>query len=580
MKISYMKRYFLKILLVVTVLVGILVVAITSFSKEMVGKEIISLHRSILSQSVRRPAETIRGLKDTMEKLAENSEVIEWISGEEAKEEQVGSFIRNEIFGNYKKGNKFRIYLYDLEELRYSSDYPQIPWEEVQRLIRCAESGPESSDKIWMEGPIFIETEEGLYRYSFFLLRPIQDLLNGELRGYVLMQLSETAVYDGFKDLLGKDRDYCIVDGDGIVISARNKGNIGRTYDKNNIIIEDKGALGSGYGISDDYKDNVYFYENISGTSWYLLENVYLHYIFAPLNKTITFAVILMAIFAVCFMPVTFMSLRTILRPIDSIKNKMSLVAGGNLEVRVAEAEKGKGELSEIADSFNYMVEKLECQVEEIKQMERKRHLLQLDFLQTQINPHFIYNTLSSIRYYVEMGKNEEAEKMLIDFSKILRKTLSSSEKFISLKEELETLNYYIDLQKSRYRDRFEVKFDIEERTLTCIVPDFIMQPIVENAIFYSLKEKRMCHVWIRSYIEEENLCISIRDDGIGMDEARISQVLEKGMNMNKVGIRNVQERLQLNFGEPYGLRIFSKEGEGTEVILVMPASSERRLQK
>lgn len=576
MKISYMKRYFLKIFLAVVVLVGVLVAVVNGFSKDLMGKEIISLHQSILSQSTSRLGENIRDLKETVGKTAENAEVIEWLSGETGHEETVHSFIQNEIFGNYKKGNKFRIYLYDMEGILYGSDRIQVPREQIQSVI--SQSSPSVSEgksgtDTWIQGPVCSDTEEGLYRYSFYLLREVCDLVTGERKGYVLMQCSETALYDNYMDLISKDRDYCITDAEGRIISARNKSTIGDVYEKNEILIENREPLGNGYGISETYENSVYFYENISGTEWYLVENADMQHIFAPLNRAARISYGLVLLFAICFLPATFLALRVILKPIDSIKNKMKRVAEGDLKVWILEEEKGKGELSEIADSFNDMVGKLNSQVEEIKQIERKRHLLQLDFLQTQINPHFIYNTLSSIRFYVEMGKNEEAEQMLIDFSKILRKTLSSSEKFISLREELETLNYYIDLQRARYRDRFEVEFDISEETLPCVVPDFVMQPIVENAIFYSLKEKQVCHIKIRSYIEEMNLYVSIQDDGIGMNEDKISQVLEKGMNMNKVGIRNVQERLRLNFGEPYGLKILSQEGIGTEVILMMPVT-------
>lgn len=208
--------------------------------------------------------------------------------------------------------------------------------------------------------------------------------------------------------------------------------------------------------------------------------------------------------------------------------------------------------------------------------MERKRHLLELDFLQAQINPHFIYNTLSSIRFYVEMGKNEEAEEMLIDFSKILRKTLSQSERFVSLEEEIETITHYVNLQKGRYRDRFQVEFDIKEETKTSLVPDFILQPIVENAIFYSLRQDQVCHIRISSYLQDQNLYVSVKDDGIGMEEERINEVLRKDLNMNKVGLKNVNERLKLNFGDLYGLKIISEKGKGTEVILEMPSTSER----
>ena len=226
------------------------------------------------------------------------------------------------------------------------------------------------------------------------------------------------------------------------------------------------------------------------------------------------------------------------------------------------------------------MVDRLEKQVEEIRAIDHKKHLLELDFLQAQINPHFIYNTLSSIRFYVEMGKNEEAEDMLIDFSKILRKTLSRTEQLITLREEIETLRHYVNLQRARYREKVEVEFAVEENTLPALVPDFILQPIVENAIFYSLKEEKVCHIRIKSYLDGTDLCVSVKDDGIGMNEEKINTVLNKDMNMNKVGLKNVNERLKLNYGDDYGLKIISEEGKGTEVVLVMPSTAERKRQR
>ena len=576
-KRSYMKEYFLKMLVVITILIGVLAAAITSYSKQVMEKEIISLHQSILSQSVRPTVSIMDGLEETMEEIAENADVIEWISGNETHAEKASSYIKSEIFGNYQKGNKFRIYLCDEEEMVYGSD--GIPSEEdvIWEYIKTQENlwNDEKDNVIEITGPVFIQSEMDVYRYSFYLTVPIRDLLNLEIRGYVVMQLGENGLYDGYRDLITSRREYCIVNKDGIVVSSRTKRKIGSLFSENNAVISGLESQQSGYIISEEIPDRVYFYENITGTEWYLLETADLREMFESVDKTGVFTIGLIVVFILCFLPLTFNSLHTILYPIDAIQNKMKCVAEGNRGARITEDEKGKGELSEIADSFNYMVDKLEEQIEEIKEINRKRHLLQLDFLQTQINPHFIYNTLSSIRFYVEMGKNKEAENMLLDFSKILRKTLSTSEKFITLREELETIQNYIDLQKARYRERFEVHFQIEEDTKECIVPDFIMQPIVENAIFYSLKEKQKCHIWVRSYRTEEELRISIRDDGIGMNETKINQVLNKGMNMNKVGIRNVHERLQLHYGKDYGLQIESEEGIGTEVILVMPVKYE-----
>jgi len=408
----------------VIILIGILVFAITGFSKKVVGKEIISLHQSILSQSVVQPASTIRSLRGSLEKITENAGVMEWLMEETEGSGKIDTLIRDEIYGNYQRGNKFRIYIYDLEKLRYASDFPEISWEEAQPSIKEAEKLRISGVKedIYLEGLVRSDKEDGLYRHSFYMVRPIRDLLSGAVQGYVLMQFSEVILYDMYQELIEPDRDYCIIDGKGIVISAKNKRDIGAPYSKNDVIISDEAFQKVGYGISDAYPDNVYFYGIISGTNWYLLENADLRHIFAPLDRTAWFAGILVLVFAVCFLPSIFLALGTILKPIDIIKNKMNQVAQGEFKARISQKEKGKGELSEIADSFNYMVGKLESQVEEIRSIERKRHLLHLDFLQTQINPHFIYNTLSSIRFYVEMGKNEDAEKCLLIFRKFLGK--------------------------------------------------------------------------------------------------------------------------------------------------------------
>lgn len=649
-KVSYIKRHFLILFLLVVILVGTMGTAIIRFSKGVVGNEIIKLHQAILKQSANGTADTLGSLKESLSNIAQNARVTQWLAqgewmpgdgtgtadgdgiadgagiadgvgtadgiGEAAgsgtldglgtapeKEKTVGSrrwqdqdagdsmdgyvdgLVQDEIYKNYKRGNIFRIYIYDLQGLRYSSDRPVISWETAMDYIKkAAPVGEDMPDHVLLDGPVRSD-EGGLYRHGFYLIEPIRDLLSGQVEGYVLMQFSEKVLYDSYSDMRGKDRKFCIVSSSGILVSGENKSEIGGWP----AIGEPMGGPGQEAGTSgfipgagyrtveDQGQDYMYFYENILGTDWYLMERINVHEIWETLDRTGYFSLLLIAAFVLCIYPLTMFSRKHIIKPVDKIKDKMNQVAEGRLDVRINAQERGKGEFAEIADSFNYMVDRLEKQVEEIRAMDRKKHLLELDFLQAQINPHFIYNTLSSIRFYVEMGKNEEAEDMLIDFSKILRKTLSRTEQFITLREEMETLRHYVNLQKARYRERVEVWFDVEESTLSSLVPDFILQPIVENAIFYSLKEDKVCHIRIKSYLDHGNLCISVKDDGVGMDAEKISTVLNKDMNINRVGIKNVNERLKLNYGDGYGLRIISEEGKGTEVILVMPATTERK---
>lgn len=563
--VSYVKRHFLYLFLLVVVLVGVMGLATLRFSKEVVGNEIVKLHRAILKQSAGHTASVLGALKDSLSNVVQNARMTQWLaqgdSGDDAA--YVDRLVQDEIYKNYKQKNVIRIYIYDLKELRYGSGRPEISWETAMDCVQRAEqAGVYAPGTAYLEGPVR-SPEEGLYRYSCYLIEPVTDLITGQVEGYVLLQFGEKTLYGTYSDLRGKDRNYCIVNSSGILVSGEDKTEIGSLR-----LNEDKG------------RDDMYFYENIRGTDWYLAEGIHVHDIWEVLDRLGLYSLSLIAVFILCLYPLTVFSGKRIIKPVDKIKDKMNQVAEGKLSVRISEEERGKGEFAQIGDSFNYMVERLEKQVEEIRFMDRKKHLLELDFLQAQINPHFIYNTLISIRFYVEMGKNEEAGEMLMDFSKILRKTLSRTEQFITLREELTTLKHYINLQKARYRDRIEEVFDIGENTLSALVPDFILQPIVENAIFYSIKEEKICRIQIKSRLEHKNLYVSVKDDGIGMDAEKISTVLQKDLNMNQVGIKNVNERVKLNFGEAYGLQIRSEEGRGTEVILTMPATNERKRQK
>lgn len=564
---NYIKRYFLRLFLLVSVLVSVMGIALMQFSKRVVGDEIIKLHQTILRSTAGEVSAVLGDLQESLLEIGENVQVMEWLENGGGKNE-IDGLVEDEIYLNFKRGNPLRVYIYDRDSLRYCSDQPEISWDMVRERL---EDGEERD--FWMTGPVRME-EEGLYRNSFFMMQRVRNLLNGDTVGYVCFQFSEKSLYDAYSRLREAEREYYIVDPAGVLVSGDTKNEIGQQ----NVLRSDIPRLdGAGYSTEKSGSARTLcFYEPIMGTDWYMLEKADVRGIWQSLDRVAYFAAGLTALFLASVLPLTFVSWKNIVKPVGVIKEKMARVAEGNLNVSIDPEEKGKGEFAEIADSFNDMTERLADQVEKIREIERNKHLLELDFLQAQINPHFIYNTLSSIRFYVEMGKNEEAEEMLIDFSKILRKTLSRSEKFISLGEETETIVHYISLQKKRYRDRFTVEFDIRENTKSSLVPDFILQPIVENAIFYSLRQDQICHIKISSWLKDKDLYVSVRDDGVGMEAEKISEILGKDLTVNKVGIRNVDQRLKLNFGAGYGLRIRSEKGKGTEVILVMPSTAER----
>ncbi|MPN25996.1 Sensor histidine kinase YpdA [bioreactor metagenome] len=218
------------------------------------------------------------------------------------------------------------------------------------------------------------------------------------------------------------------------------------------------------------------------------------------------------------------------------------------------------------------MVNQLSASIENIKESEKQKRIAELSFLQAQINPHFLYNTLSGIRFLISMGKNEEAEDMLYRFTKLLRSILPKASEMITLREEIENIKNYGELQQMRYPNSFVIEYDIDEKILDFKVPSFVLQPILENAILYSMeKENNIGNIRVTAFEENEYIKIIIEDNGIGMSKDKLTNVLNKGASINSIGVINVHERIQLNYGMKYGLKIDSIEGKGTKVIFMLP---------
>ena len=171
------------------------------------------------------------------------------------------------------------------------------------------------------------------------------------------------------------------------------------------------------------------------------------------------------------------------------------------------------------------------------------------------------------------MNKTEQAEEMLYRFTKLLRSILPKSSEMIRLEEEMENIKNYVELQKMRYPNCFEVSYQVDSIIKDFNVPSFILQPIVENAILYSMeKENNQGIIRVVGYKYKDGIRIIIADNGIGMSKDQVQRVLKKEASINRVGVINVHERIQLNYGQNYGLKIDSVEGKGTKITFILPS--------
>lgn len=400
----------------------------------------------------------------------------------------------------------------------------------------------------------------GPYKNIFKMGRLIKDLITEETLGVLIIDISETMLYDRYAEALKSGSDIYIIDSQGKIISSKDKRDIGMNYEEVKEGLERKNNT-----------QNIEITSKINRYGWSIVQEVPSS-ILTQLSTQIAQRILLiLAVVSLLALLIAYKLSVLITKPIFNIKNKMDEVMEGNLKVQV-EVE-NDDEIGQLGKSFNSMVNWLDSSIIEIKQQEEQKRIAELSFLQAQINPHFLYNTLSGIRFLISMNKTEEAEEMLYRFTKLLRSILPKASEMISLEEEMNNIENYVELQKMRHPNCFDVSYDIDPSINEFDVPSFILQPIVENAILYSMeKEHNKGVISITGYRSKDGIRIIIEDNGIGMTQNQVKAVLKKEESMNRVGVINVHERLQLNYGEEYGLKIESIESKGTKVIFILPS--------
>ena len=250
-----------------------------------------------------------------------------------------------------------------------------------------------------------------------------------------------------------------------------------------------------------------------------------------------------------------------------------------NAENFVFEPMAGTTEITTLSNSFEHMVVKIQKLMEQVRQEEITLRKTELKALQAQINPHFLYNTLESITWMVEANKNEEAVFMISELAKLLRISLSKGRTVIRIADELQHSTSYMNIQKVRYKDRFETEFLIEEEIKEYCTIKLIIQPILENAIYYgvgNMDEDDGGKITVKGKKDGNDIYISVIDNGMGMSEEIVENLLLDNGKVPKhgsgVGLINVHTRIQLMYGKEYGLKIYSEPDEGTEVVIHIPA--------
>lgn len=270
-----------------------------------------------------------------------------------------------------------------------------------------------------------------------------------------------------------------------------------------------------------------------------------------------------------------FLVSRSVTRPILYLQKLTERIAGGDLMVR-SELKTG-AEVKKLSDSLNSMIDQINTLIERNRLKQIRLREAELEVLQSQINPHFLYNTLDTIVWLAESEKQREVVQMVENLSNFFRAALNHGNDLILVEDELLHVESYLKIQQIRYQDILQYEIHLSEKACQYCIPKITLQPLVENALYHGIKKKRgQGMIQIGSREEEDYMVLFVKDNGIGISEERLSQIRkmllpEAERRNDSYGIYNVNERLRLRFGTEYHLEIKSTYGEGTLVEIYLP---------
>jgi two-component system sensor histidine kinase YesM len=265
-------------------------------------------------------------------------------------------------------------------------------------------------------------------------------------------------------------------------------------------------------------------------------------------------------------------------KPIARLSAATKMVRKGDFNIQVAVAR--DDELGDLTQNFNYMVLKIQDLIDEVINENTRKQDAEYRALQAQINPHFLYNTLNTIRWMAMIQKSDSIQNMVDALGRLLKSSTSKQKPIVTIAEEIDILKDYLYLQKIAYKNKFEVVWNVEEEALRYRCIKFILQPLVENSIFHGILPKAgVCTLSIRIAKVDESIILAVKDNGVGMKPSEVEKMLCQAdgvhRNFSGIGVSNLFDRIKMTYGEQGNVTVHSVFGEYTEIVISLPASLE-----
>ncbi|MBM7565949.1 sensor histidine kinase [Paenibacillus sacheonensis] len=419
-------------------------------------------------------------------------------------------------------------------------------------------------------------------RYAFTVVRKIIDSSLHDI-GLIAVDANISVIEDQIAklDKVTHGKSF-IYDAQGNVIYDSDKKLLATNIGDRPMVRQASGEEGSFYMTEDGVK-KLNIYTTSANTKWKVMTSIPVKELTrnTAVIRNVTWILTFLTIGIALLISIFFSFALT--KPLRKMMRLMKRVQEGDFSVQFQ--VKRRDEIGQLGNQFNRMIVRIDDLIQDIYGMETKKKEAELHALQSQINPHFMYNTLESIRMAAELNDDTDAADMLAILGKLLRYSISDLNEKVTLGSEINHIRYYVELLNYRYPERFELTVDVPEALVDYELLKLVLQPIVENAIYHGMDDnKPRMAITASAWETERAVCIRITDDGIGMDEATLER-LRHSMNgaesaegtnyapfkRSGLGLRNVNERIRLHYGANFGIAVTSEPGSGTQVTLYLP---------
>jgi len=448
---------------------------------------------------------------------------------------------------------KFTIYV-DKDITAHDTTVAPIRDIEQEKWYQEKNSGPNICWKVDLE-------EE-----KAFCFRRMPIMEQSGSRGVLYLEVSYKELFAGLDEIFQKDYGLCVYDGQNHAV-----------YQSTRFAGENRRHLLSEQKLLSEYekveKGEASKYTIVSGSLGVRGWKVLLYrpdQMAAEAGKNLivfTAGIIVACILISMLASVIFSKL--IVRDIEKLQQNMKSVEEGDMTIRVK--SDAADEIGDLIRGFGSMIEKINHLINEVYEGKLLQKQYEMRALQAQINPHFLYNSLSLINWKALEAGKEDISKLTLALSSFYRTSLNRGNNVLTIKQELENMNSYLEIQSCMHDDSFDVILDIQEEILSYQTLNLLLQPLVENAIEHGidLLEDRKGLIRITGRMDEERIYLCVEDNGVGIDPELLASILE--FRTRGYGVRNVNERIKLFYGEEYKLRIESTVGEGTRSIITIP---------